>query len=285
MQTNQARAHIVVGPGSYVLSATPLNIDAQSTTSLRVYVHGGGAHIEGGSSDGFLTAYIPISMKDVELVNPDSGQTAAPLVVTSSATLVNVTLRGSRALSVTGQVTARNLKLYGVKFGLVNNGATTISRGIIEGGEVGISGFGGTLQLTNVLIAGASGLGIDVSGTNGSIDFSTLTDTGNSVTGTAGVRCISASLTFRSSIVWAQTTTNRPAVEGSCLYVATIVGPVGVPGAMNVNPLFANASGHDFHLSGGSPARDLVDQGPAYDFEGDARPKGVRYDIGADEGP
>lgn len=52
---------------------------------------------------------------------------------------------------------------------------------------------------------------------------------------------------------------------------------------MNLDPVFVNANGGDFHLSGGSPARDAVNTGPALDFEGDRRPQGVRFDLGADE--
>jgi hypothetical protein len=71
-------------------------------------------------------------------------------------------------------------------------------------------------------------------------------------------------------------------VEG-CNLVTSIVGPTPVPGAMSTDPLFQDSSTHDYHLASNSPARDAVDAGPATDFEGDARPQGARYDIGADE--
>jgi hypothetical protein len=44
-----------------------------------------------------------------------------------------------------------------------------------------------------------------------------------------------------------------------------------------------NAAAHDYHLSAGSPAVDAADFGPDHDFEGEARPNGARFDIGADE--
>jgi hypothetical protein len=50
-----------------------------------------------------------------------------------------------------------------------------------------------------------------------------------------------------------------------------------------VDPQFVAPSSNDFHLATDSPARDAVDTGPATDFEGDPRPQGARYDIGADE--
>jgi hypothetical protein len=44
-----------------------------------------------------------------------------------------------------------------------------------------------------------------------------------------------------------------------------------------------NPANNDFHLGPNSPARDAVDAGPTLDFEGDPRPRGDRFDLGADE--
>ena len=54
---------------------------------------------------------------------------------------------------------------------------------------------------------------------------------------------------------------------------------------MNVDPRFVDPVVRDYHLSAGSPARDAVNAGPATDFEGDPRPRGSRFDLGADEAP
>jgi hypothetical protein len=64
-----------------------------------------------------------------------------------------------------------------------------------------------------------------------------------------------------------------------------IVGPTPIPGISNADPQFVNRSKRDYHLSPSSPARDMVDYGPVTDFEGDSRPRGPRFDIGADESP
>jgi hypothetical protein len=56
-----------------------------------------------------------------------------------------------------------------------------------------------------------------------------------------------------------------------------------VPGASNSDPQFVNAAGQNYHLGPTSPARDMIDGGPPLDFERDPRPRGVRFDIGADE--
>jgi len=51
------------------------------------------------------------------------------------------------------------------------------------------------------------------------------------------------------------------------------------------DPLFVNAAGADFHLQENSPAIDTGSptDAPSDDFEGQARPSGAGYDIGADE--
>jgi hypothetical protein len=59
----------------------------------------------------------------------------------------------------------------------------------------------------------------------------------------------------------------------------------GVGDLVDVSPSFVNPAGADFHLQQSSPA---IDQGspndaPGDDFEGQARPYGAGYDIGADE--
>lgn len=62
-----------------------------------------------------------------------------------------------------------------------------------------------------------------------------------------------------------------------------LVGPIAVPGAATGDPMFVDRALGNYHLTAGSPAIDMVDAGPSFDFEGDARPQGIRFDIGADE--
>jgi len=55
--------------------------------------------------------------------------------------------------------------------------------------------------------------------------------------------------------------------------------------AVEGNPLFVNAANADFHLTGNSPAIDAGSSAgaPAKDFDGNSRPRGAGYDIGAFE--
>ena len=55
-------------------------------------------------------------------------------------------------------------------------------------------------------------------------------------------------------------------------------------GNIDADPLFADTTNHDFHLTEGSPCIDTgYDAGVYEDFEGDVRPWGDGFDIGADE--
>jgi hypothetical protein len=74
-----------------------------------------------------------------------------------------------------------------------------------------------------------------------------------------------------------------PPISSGCSVASTIAGPIGVIGGENTDPRFVKAAGGDFHIGDNSPAIDRVDLGPDHDFEGDPRPNGARWDLGADE--
>jgi len=56
------------------------------------------------------------------------------------------------------------------------------------------------------------------------------------------------------------------------------------PHDIQADPLFVDPAGDDYHVRPGSPCVDAgTDAGVTSDIDGDTRPMGAGYDIGADE--
>lgn len=283
-QTNGSRTHIVLAQGSYSTGGFPLQISSQSTTAVALSIHGGGSTLTGGSGDGFLNISLPTTLRDLELVNPTPSE-GIVIGVGAATVLEHTKIRGFIGISNFGHVRLVDANIRAINRGIQNHGTLVIDQATIVGGAIGIESSSGTVDVTNLLVFGTSGIGLDFTSTGGSISFSTITDTGQGGTGTPGVRCFSAVLSIRSTIIWTPASPLRAGIEGGCTLLSSIAGPIGVVGATNADPLFVDPIGGDYHLSGGSPARDMVDTGPEADFEGDPRPRGLRFDIGADEAP
>jgi hypothetical protein len=71
-------------------------------------------------------------------------------------------------------------------------------------------------------------------------------------------------------------------VQGSIVRLQNGLRDVGT---VQADPMFVNAAGHDYHLRAGSPAINAgtASGAPATDFDGNARPQGGAFDIGAYE--
>ncbi len=206
-----------------------------------------------------------------------------------------------------GTIIVEDVKVHGAINGIVAGGSITVRDAIIEdalsgiqvlpgaqlvvegatihgGTNAVISLVAGTVNLTNVLAYGTSERAIELPVAMGAIAFSTIADSGtNTGNGPRAVQC-APGMIIRASIIWAPGVSARAPVEG-CGLSSTIAGPTPIAGVMNMDPLFVDAGMGDYHLKATSPAKDAVDAGPAFDFEGDSRPRGVRFDIGADEAP
>ena len=292
-QTSATRSHIVMANGSYLYndgSPTVLDVVAANTTAAKVNVHGGGSTVTFTQADGqaMFDLALPTEITDLVLDYRPFGRA---VVARAPVTLRRMTIGSETGIEARSSVDAQDVLVVANTGNVpspitVVGGSLILKRATVRGGGKAISATAGSiLELENVLVSDATETGIDLSqsGTTASLSFVTIVQTGTTLTtGTAGLICPNNNTPVRSSIIWTPTNTARPAVSG-CALSSSIVGPVGAVGATNTDPKFVDLAGGDYHLSDISPAKDLVDTGPGIDFEGDPRPNGARFDIGADE--
>jgi predicted outer membrane repeat protein len=106
-----------------------------------------------------------------------------------------------------------------------------------------------------------------------------------------GIWCVTAQPVITNVIFWGNTAPQGPEIEAIAgnpdVSYCDVKG--GYPGLGNIDldPLFVNAAGGDYHLRYTSPCRDAGSNGapglPGKDFEGDPRSSQGQADIGADE--
>jgi len=273
--------------GLYDLGHEVEVIEPQTMLVQRIFIHGSGSTIRSSSDGGAIDMRIESVIRDLEIIGNGTGLDVG---TPGRTVLERLKVGGSnvRAISVSGDVTMRDITIAGGGWGIQVNPASrlTLDGGTIKLSAVGILTYANSVvDISNLLVFGASTMALDLSASSGgTVSFTTVVDSGtDSGSGSRAVRCGTSRITVRSSIIWAPGSTERAAIDGGCTLASTIVGPTAVPGATNVDPRFVDPAGRDYHLSAGSPARDAVDVGPARDFEGDLRPRGGRFDLGADE--
>jgi hypothetical protein len=194
---------------------------------------------------------------------------------------------------------------------------------VSNGGGVGISASGGTLTVQRSTISGNTGGGISISSgaftlendfitANGAatssfggvkidaittagthqFDFNTISANVGPATVDTGVLCgtVTVPITLDSDIVYANTVSGGGVQFGgssNCTATYSDIGPDGSATGtdLNADPLFSNPSTGDYHLTSGSPCIDKADPAATLDidFDGDTRPQGSGFDIGADE--
>jgi hypothetical protein len=283
-KTSTTRRHVVVAAGAYTEAGGVL-INAAHTSAPNVVLHGGGAVVT-MTSAGSLSAGIPVTARDLEIVNPDGVGVTSP----SSITLERVAVRAKAGMLVEGKATARDISIESTNIGIGLFEGTTLvlDRARVSGGSKGIVATGAamTVEISNTLVYGTTLTAVELPSAAGSIEFSTIVYAGDDLAQVPhGLSCGSA-LTVRSSIVWHRgSDALRPAIGGGCALVSVIAGNHPIPNAMAVDPFFVDEPNSDFHLKSNSPAKDVVDVGPSQDFEGGVRPTGLRFDLGADETP
>ena len=215
-------------------------------------------------------------------INGDLGDPGTVLAVDGPGAieLDDVTILGGiYALNSNAPVTANNVTIDGAVYA---GASLTINGGVIKNADTGVTTTS-SISLTNVMMYNFTTIAVDLSHGTGTLSFVTIADSGTGGgSGATAVTCNTGANSIEYSIVWTPGESDRPEIFG-CNVVQSIVGPIAIAGATNVDPQFVNPAGSDYHIGSGSPAIDQINSGPAYDFEGDTRPQLVRWDIGADE--
>jgi hypothetical protein len=289
------RSHIVLAAGLYDLGT--VQVGSAQTSATAINIHGGGAMLRdrpGNDGDLFFVSDVPMTIHDVTLLG---NGTAAAAIESSSATVTVYRAKfeaaGSRAILAGADLVAHDIEIANASIGIMlansvsATSTLTLDRAVIHGGSIGIraSATNTRVMVSNTLVFDTQSYAMDLSGAGGRVSFSTIADAG-SVNGSQPVAIACSSglgLTIASSVIWTPQAPTAVSIGAGCGLNSVIAGPFTVSGAMNVDPRFVDETHRDYHLATGSPARDVLDSGPATDFEGDPRPQGPKYDLGADE--
>lgn len=286
------RSHIVLAPGLFDLGT--VDIGSGQTTATAINIHGGGAMLrQRPSNDGdlFYISDVPTTIHDVTLLG--NGLAGAAVESTTASVTVYRTkfdTAGSRGILAGADLIAHDVEIANASIAIqlaASNSTLTLDRAVIHGGGNGIKAVAANtrVMVSNTLVFDTQSTGMDLSNAGGRVSFTTVADAGveNGLQPVA-IACSSGlGLTIAASIVWTPQAPNSASIGAGCGLNSVIAGPLSIAGAMNVDPGFVDETHRDYHLATGSPARDVLDTGPATDFEGDPRPEGPKFDLGADE--
>jgi hypothetical protein len=136
------------------------------------------------------------------------------------------------------------------------------------------------------------GVSISQPGANSRLGFNTIAGNLGPSGSPAGVTCgfLTQDLIVSNNIIFDNIVAGGGQQVGGahCLWTYSDIGPSTVTagaGNLNVDPLFVNANGGNFHLQSSSPVIDKADPNStlSIDIDGDPRPQGNGRDVGADE--
>lgn len=281
---SSTRTHLVVATGTYPAGVVATSIMTQAPS---ITIHGNGATIGAATGIGETLRNdngIVLIVRDLTILKGQDQTIGAH----SSMTLERVVVNGN--VDAFAQLSMRNVQVIisDGRFAVsLNTGSTlSIQQGVISGGgirSVATTDPRPSFNASNMIIHSTPQLALKLQGVTGTVRSSTIAYSGDAAgTGVYAIDC--GAVGFDSSIIWAPgSSTARPPLDPLCRVTNSIVGPTKVGSSPNSDPLFVNPTTKDFHIKATSPAVDGVATGPSLDFEGDTRPKGASFDLGADE--
>ncbi|MAE69563.1 MAG: hypothetical protein CME06_03735 [Gemmatimonadetes bacterium] len=215
--------------------------------------------------------------------NYDAPKGAGVYCLRGAPTLIDCTIANNSADSWGGGVVCVDGPSTLINCTIVDNSAG------LDGGGL-LCDFGASPHLINCNVSGNSavwGGGGLVSYDTCSIALTNCTIVNNTGGDGGGLRgCCGSSVHATNTIIWGNSP-NQIDYQGGSVSITYSNIQSGWPGEGNIHadPLFLDPIGADYHLRPGSPCIDAGTSSGATgtDFEGDLRPWGAGWDIGADE--